>query len=88
MRRWYHGTLTRLCRGLRGLARWVLATVHPPEDEIDAAVRAAFADVGLNVELYAADCPLRDKRYEVLHFAGQRLGYAFETVDDIKALLR
>lgn len=72
---------------LRGLAWYVLATVHPPADEIDQALRAAFADSGLNVETYALDLDLGTKKYEVLHHAANRLGNPLRTVADLKRLL-
>lgn len=66
----------------------ILATCHPADDEIDAALRAAFADCGVNIGSYATDLDLDGKRYEVLHHAAQRLGNPLRTVADLKRLLR
>jgi hypothetical protein len=73
---------------LRSLAWWVLAHVRASEDELDAAIRAAFNDCGVNVDLYALDLDLGTKKYEVLHHAANRLGNPLRTVADIKGLLQ
>ena len=80
--------MNRLRTLLRSLAWWVLATVRPQDDEIDAAIRASFVDVGLDPATYIVDLDLGSKKYEVLHHAGRRLGYRFETVAQIKELLQ
>ena len=66
---------------LRGVCRaW--------RDAIDAALRAAFSDCGVNVSSYTLDLDLDGKRYEVLHHAAKRLGNPLRTVADLKRLLR
>lgn len=80
----------RLQRWLRAVAWWILATVHPLDDEIDVALKGAFMDCGLNVDGYAHDVDLlaSGKLHEVLVHASRRLGNKLTTVQDVRELLR
>lgn len=75
---------------LRGLAWWILGNVKPSENDIDAAIRAAFAHCGLNHDAYAPEFDVRQtgKFHEILIHAGDALGNPLRTVADLKALLR
>ncbi len=73
---------------LRSIGWWILKNIKPTEDEIDIALRAAFQDCGVNPSIYSLDLHLGDKKYEVLHFASQRLGNPLITLGDIKNLLQ
>ncbi len=73
---------------LRSTAWLVLASVKPSEDETDKALRAAFADCGLNSADYALDLDLGPKKFEVLVHAANRLGNPLRTVADLKNVLR
>ena len=75
---------------LRRLAWWILRTVQPAEDEVDAAMRTAFAACGLSVEAYAPEFDLAHsgKLHEVLYHASVALGDPLVTVADVKDLLR
>lgn len=73
---------------LRSTAWLILATVKPSDDETDKALRAAFADCGLNQADYAHDLDLGPKRFEVLVHAANRLGNPLRTVADLKNVLR
>lgn len=80
--------LTRLILLLRAIAWWLLRSLPPAEDEIDAALRGAMADIGLDPASYAPELDLGTKRYQVLDAAAKRLGNPLRTVADIRALLR
>lgn len=73
---------------LRTTAWLVLSTVKPSDDETDRALRAAFADCGLNSSDYALDMDLGPKKFEVLFHAANRLGNPLRTVADLKNVLR
>lgn len=77
----------RLYSLLRECAWFILRTVHPQPDEIDAALRGAFQDAGLAADNYAVDFDPGPKRLEVLHYAAERLGNPLRTVRDIRRLL-
>jgi hypothetical protein len=77
-------------RWLRSFARWILATVHPPADEVDVTVLQVFQDCGLNREDYQEDYDLQrvGKLHEVLIHSAHALGFDLRTVADVKSLLR
>lgn len=77
-------------RVLRSVAWWLLAHVHPSADEIDAALRGAFADCGLPLDAYTPEFDVlhTGKLHEVLVHASRRLGNPLVTVDDLRELLR
>ena len=74
----------------RAQAWQILQTRLPAEDEIDAALRAAFAECGLSGEAFAQEFDLlhSGKLHEVLHHASAKLGNPLVTVRDVKALLQ
>jgi hypothetical protein len=74
---------------LRQLAWWMLGNIKPAENEVDAAMRHAFASAGLNVDLYSPefDISTSGKFHEVLFHASQELGNPLRTVNDLKELL-
>lgn len=79
----------RLARTLRAFAWWILATVHPPQDEIDAALVAAFRDAGLPQDACHDDFDLArsGKLHEVLYHASHRLGNPLTTMRNLRDLL-
>ena len=74
-------------RMLRAFAWWILATVKPTPDEIDAAMQKAFVQAGVALDT-PTESDLGVKRYEVLHHAAIALGNPLRTVADIKELLK
>ena len=81
--------IKRFQRLARSFAWWLLRNVQPAHDEVDVALRAAFADCGLNKELYSEDFNLRNsgKFYDVMVQASDKLGNPLQTVADVKTLL-
>ena len=77
-------------RKLRHFAWWILETVKPPEDEVTAAMRAAFVECGLNIKDFHGEFNLQQagKFHEVQYHAMQKLGMKVVTVDDLSDLLR
>jgi hypothetical protein len=80
--------MNRLRLLLRSLAWWILGNVRPAEDEIDAALRAACTDAGVDPALYAPDYQPGVKAAELLFHASRRLGNPIVTMQDLKELLR
>ena len=81
--------IKRFQRVARSFARWLLRNVQPSHDEVDVALKASFAECGLNIEHYTEDYNLRHsgKFFDVLVHAADRLGNPLMTVADIKTLL-
>ena len=81
--------IKRCQRLARSFAWWLLRNVHPSHDEVDVALKASFADCGLNIERYAEDYNLRNsgKFFDVLVHASDKLGNPLMTVADVKTLL-
>lgn len=75
---------------IRSFAWWILANVQAQPDEIDQAIREAFADCGLNADHYSEDYNVRNigKFYDVLVMSANRLGNPLHTVADVKRLLQ
>lgn len=72
---------------LRRLAWWVLGNVKPNETEVDRALRAAFAEVGLNIDAYAPETILGNKALAIVFHASEKLGNPIITLQDVKELL-
>lgn len=76
-------------RKLRQFARWLLLTIQPAPDEIDAAILMAFAEVGLPIDEYSHEFDLlhSGKFHAVLLHTSHILGNPLITVGDLKGLL-
>jgi hypothetical protein len=75
---------------IRAFAYWILRTFKPREDEIDEAIRYAFAQSGLNQDDYHRDYDLlhSGKLNEILFHATNKLGNPLITVNDLRDLLK
>lgn len=72
----------------RVLAWWVLGNVTPADDEIDAALRAAYADAGVSLDNFYPEYVLGAKLHEVLLHGSRHLGNPLTTLNDVRELLR
>lgn len=72
---------------LRACAWWILGNVKPQENEVDKALRVAFAEIGLNIDNYAPETILGNKALALVFHASEKLGNPIITLQDVKELL-